>query len=161
MAASWTAADFEQVKKTNKKTPMGETGYLCISFFHFLFGHCLMSSALHPGFSDPWGSPPALSSTPTLGFFFECLGIQFFNSLACDLPDTMPRQRLPTLISREAEDFPRGDRHFNHVPPFTYLIYLSPKELYIVGLFNSYSCLDLWKICSSWDLNSLHNKLTC
>ena len=32
-----------------------------------------------------------LSSTPTLGVF-ECLGIQFFNSLTCDLQDAMPRQ---------------------------------------------------------------------
>ena len=38
---------------------------------HLLFclGHCFMSPALHPGFSDLWGSPPVLSSTPTLGFF--------------------------------------------------------------------------------------------
>ena len=35
-------------KKTNSKTSMGETGCLCI----FCLGHCLMSPALHPGFSD-------------------------------------------------------------------------------------------------------------
>ena len=70
---------------------------------------------------------------PNTRLFFECLGIQFFNSLTCDLRDTMPRQRTPTLIPREAEDFPRGDRYFKHVPPLTYLIYLSPKELYMVG----------------------------
>ena len=35
-------------------------------------------------------------------------------------------------IPREAEDFPRGDRHLKHVPPLTYLICLSPKELYMV-----------------------------
>ena len=40
-------ADFEEVKKINKKTPLGETGCLCI-----FFGHSLMSPALHPGFSD-------------------------------------------------------------------------------------------------------------
>ena len=62
--------------------------------------------------------------------FFECIGIQFFNSLTCDLPNTMPRQRSLTLIPREAEDFPRGDKHFKHVPPPTYLICLSPKDLY-------------------------------
>ena len=60
-------------------------------------------------------------------FLFECSGIQFFSSLTCDLRDTMPRQRSLTLLPREAEDFPRGDRHFKHVPPLTYLIYLSPK----------------------------------
>ena len=131
-------------------------------FFSF-FGHCLMWQALQPGFSGLWGSPPALSSTLTLGFFFffvECLGIQFFNSLTCDLWDTMPRQRSHTLIPREAEDFPRGDRHFKHVPPFTYLICLSPIELYMVSLFKPYGWSDLWRICSSWDLNSLHDKLS-
>ena len=78
---------------------------------------------------------------------FECIGIQFFNSLTCDLRDAMPRQRSLTLthmwltgrhatpevtlhIPREAEDFPRGDRHFKHAPLPTYLICLSPKGLY-------------------------------
>ena len=60
--------------------------------------------------------------------FFECSGTQFFNSLTCDLRDTMPRQRLLLLLPREVEVFPRGDRHFKHVPLLTYLIYLSPKE---------------------------------
>ena len=49
----------------------------CLSIFR---GFCyLVSPALHPGFPDPWRSQPALSSTPTQGyfFFFECLGIQF------------------------------------------------------------------------------------
>ena len=37
-------------------------------------------------------------------------------------------QVLPTQpMSREAEDFPRGDKYFKHVPPLTYLIYFSPK----------------------------------
>ena len=87
-------------------------------------------------------------------FFFECLGIQFFNSLTCDLRDIMPRQRSLTLLPREAEDFPRGDRHFKHVPPHTYLIYLSPKELYVLGLFKHYGYLtmkhnvsyEIWKL---------------
>ena len=46
------------------------------------FGHYLVSPALHPGFSGLWRSPPDLSSTPKLGFFFffffECLGIKLF-----------------------------------------------------------------------------------
>ena len=71
------------------------------------------------------------------GFFFlcvcECLGIQFFNSLTCALRDAMPRQRSLTLLPREAEDFPRGDRNYKHVPPPTDLICLSPKESYTVG----------------------------
>ena len=36
---------------------------------HFFWGHYPVSLALHPSFSDLLGSPPALSSTPTLGFF--------------------------------------------------------------------------------------------
>ena len=72
----------------------------------------------------------------------------------CDLWDAMPHQRslytyppprydfpgsltgrnatpeVTDRIPREADDFPRGDKHFKHVPPLTYLIYLSPKDLY-------------------------------
>ena len=39
-------------------------------------------------------------------------------------PQVLPTQPLP----REVEDFPRGDKHFKHVPPPTYLIYFSPKR---------------------------------
>ena len=40
-------------------------------------------------------------------------------------------QLLPTKpLPREEEDSPRGDRYFKHVPPVTYLIYLSPKDMY-------------------------------
>ena len=49
-----------------------------------------------------------------------------FNSLTCELWDTMSCQRSPTLIPREAEDFPRGYNHFNHVPLPTYLAWLKP-----------------------------------
>ena len=74
-------------------------------------------------------------------FFLECSGIQFFSSLTCDLRDTMLRQRSLTLLPREAEGFPRDDRHFKHVLPLTYLIYLSPKELHVLGLFKRYGYL--------------------
>ena len=108
-------------KKTNSKTPVGEKGYLCIFFG---LDHCLMSAALHPSFSEPclhwlWALPWHLAF-----FVFECIGIQFFNSLTCDLRDAMPRQRSLTLIPREAEDFPRGDNHSKHVPLPTYLAWL-------------------------------------
>ena len=76
-----------------------------------------------------------------LFIYFKCSSIQFFNSLTCDLPETMPRQRSLPLLPREEEDFPRGDRYFKHVPPLTYLIYLSPKELYSLSLFKRYSYL--------------------
>ena len=46
-----------------------------------------------------------------------------------------------TILPREAKDFPRGDIHFKHVPPLTCLICLSPKELYVLGLFKRYGYL--------------------
>ena len=64
-----------------------------------------------------------------------------FNSLTCDLPDTMPRHWSLILLTREAEGLPRRDRHFKHVPPPTYLIYLLPKELHVLGLFKRYGYL--------------------
>ena len=119
-------------KKNLSKTLMGETGYLCICFLFRPLPHV---TGTHCDFSDHLqGSPPALSSTPTLGFFcfFECICIQFFSSLTCDLWHTMPRQGslsvtcdLPdvmlcqgslTHIPREAEDFPGGNNHSGHVP---------------------------------------------
>ena len=42
--------------------------WCCISIW--FLGYFTMSPALHPSFSDPWTSPPALSSTPTT---FDCL----------------------------------------------------------------------------------------
>ena len=52
------------------------------------------------------------------------------------------QQVLPTQpIPREAEDFPRGDKHFKHVSPLTYLIYFSPKEYMWLVLF---ICLSLF-----------------
>ena len=49
------------------------------------------------------------------------------------------RQVLPTQpLPREAEDFPRVEKHFKHLSSLTYLIYLSPKELHIVGSFKVY-----------------------
>ena len=43
--------------------------FCCCIFIRFP-GYLAMSPALHPGFSDPWRSSPALSSTPTT---FDCL----------------------------------------------------------------------------------------
>ena len=53
----------------------------------------------------------------------------------------MSGQSSLTLLPREAEDFPRGNRHFKHVLPLTYLIYLSQKELYVWGLVKRYGYL--------------------
>ena len=84
----------------------------------------------------------------------------------CDLWDTMPRHWSPdashpnpaqhlfgdlqTTAHRwspgapgEAEDFPRGDRHFKHVSPPTYLICLSRKNLYALYLLKPYIYLTM------------------
>ena len=54
----------------------------------------------HVTSTPPWLlRPMKISTTPTLDLFlfFECICIQFFNSLTCDLRDTMPCQRSLTL----------------------------------------------------------------
>ena len=58
--------------------------------------------------------------------FFECLSIQWSPSASHPLP-------------KEAEDFPRGEKYFRHMPPPTYLIYFSPKGLYQQVLFMYYA----------------------
>ena len=88
--------------------------------------------------TSPWLLRPVKVSTSSelypdallFFLFFQCLGIQFFNSLTCDLQDAMSRQRSLTLLPREVEDFPRDAKHFKYVPPLTYLTYLSAKEVY-------------------------------
>ena len=104
--------------------------------------HSTLASQTYEGLHQQWALPWHV----TFFFAFECIEIQFFNShtcdlwdakprqrsltLTCDLRDAMPRLRSTTFIPREAEDFPRGDSYFKHVPLPAYLIYLSPKGLY-------------------------------
>ena len=59
-------------------------------------------------------------------FYFEWLGIHFFNPLTCDLPDTIPRHWLLTPLPREAGDFLVGSNHSGHMLPLTYLAWLQP-----------------------------------
>ena len=108
---------------------MGETEYLCIFFVFRPLPHV---TGTPPQLLRPVrvSSGSELYPDTWIFFVFECIGIQFFNLLTCDLWDAMPRQRSLTLIPREAEDFPRDDRHFKHAPLPTYLICLSPKGLY-------------------------------
>ena len=111
---------------TLNKTPIGETGCLCIFFLFFNYlPHVTGTPLFHSSFSDLWGSPPALTSTPTLGFC-ECIGIQFFNLLTCVLQDVMSCQRSPTLTLREVENIRRGGNYYKHVPLPTYLAWLQP-----------------------------------
>ena len=119
-------ADFGQFKKYYQQNSLGRNRMPRLFFF---WGHYPVSPALHPGFSDLWRPPPALSATPTLGFFFECLGIQFFNSSHVTY-GTPCRARGHSHSPKEAEHFLRGEKYFRHMPPLTYLIYFSPKGLY-------------------------------
>ena len=81
--------------------------------------HSILASQTCEGFHQLWALPWHLA-------FFECLSIQFFNSLTYDLQNAMPRQRSLTLIPREGEDFPRGENHSKHMPLPTYLAWLQP-----------------------------------
>ena len=118
-----------------------------------------MPPALHPSFSHLWRSLPALNTTSTI---FGCLLFLIFQAssflthpfltqsvrlplvtypslcstcVTCGtLFDVIGHQMLPTQpLPRGAEDFPRNGKYFKHVPLLTYLIYFSPKGLYIVG----------------------------
>ena len=76
-------------------------------------GHSTLASQTREGLHQLWALP---QHKAIFFFFFDCLGIQFFNSL--------------TLLPSEAEDFPRSERNFKHVPPLTFLTYFPPKEIY-------------------------------
>ena len=132
---------------------MGETWCLCIAFLFFA-QPSLVSSLTLPWtiarFLDPFYtfSPPHCRVIYDFTLpQFEWIGIQFFHLHTCDsltghhpTPEVTPthmwltgRHATPEVtlhISREAEDFRVGDRHFKHAPPPTYLISLSPKVLY-------------------------------
>ena len=146
-------ADFEQVTKTNNKNPLGEAGCLCIFFFLFLAissrqGHSTLASQTCEGLHQLWALPWHLA------FFWMLSYPQFFNSLTCDLQDAIPRQRLPTLILREAEDFPRGDNHSKHVPLSTYLASLQP--IYYNSQIHIYTCQNCKSFACGEDINKKH-----
>ena len=89
---------------------------------------CSLNGCFKPLFFTklPWENQMPEHLFIHLFIFFECLGIQFFSSLTCYLWDTMPCQRSPTLLPREAEDFPRGGNHSKHMPLLTCLASLQP-----------------------------------
>ena len=90
--------------KNFNKTPLGETG--CLGNLYFLL----------PG----------------------CLGIQFFDSppypnTAQHLRDLQDAMRFHWLPSASHPTPTLDDKYFKHVPKLTYLIYFSPKGVYLVG----------------------------
>ena len=130
------------------KTRLGETG--CLGNLYFIYW-----LPKHPVF---WFTLIQSVRLPMVTYPSLCSPCVIYGTLC----HAIGHQVLPTQpLLREAEDFSRGDKHFKHVPPLTYLICLSPKEGYIVGLFKPRSCSGLWSICSSWDLNSFQNRLAC
>ena len=89
------------------KTPLGETG--CLGNPYFILNGCLsiqlFDSPLTRSVRPPMVTYPSLCSTcVTYGTSCHVIGNQ-----------VLPSKPLP----REAWDFPRGERHFNHVPPLT------------------------------------------
>ena len=107
------------------KTPLGETGCLGNPYFftYWLPKHPVFwFTSLFPTQSVrlPLFTYPSLCST--------C--VTYRMTCHCIVHQLLPTQPLTT----EAEDFPRGERHFKHVPPLTYLIYLSQKR-YIVRFY--------------------------
>ena len=105
------------------KTPLGEIG--CLSSPYFLLTGCSgiqffdSPPFLTQSVRLPLVTYPSLCSTcVTYRTLFHAIGHQ-----------VLPTQPLP----REVEDFPRVDKHFKAHPPPTYLIYFSPKGVYVVG----------------------------
>ena len=132
------------------KTPLGETE--CLGNLYFTYW-----LPKHPvfWFNLTLTQPVRLSMVTYPSLCSTCVTYR-------TLCHAIGHQVLPTHpLPREAEDFPRGDRHFKHVPPLTYLIFPLPKELYMVGLFKPSRCSNSWRIYSSWDLNSFHDRLVC
>ena len=116
--------------------------------------HFLFRPLPHVTSTPPWLLRPMRVSTSSelypdtlLFFVFECLGIQFFNSLTCDLWDTMPLQRSPTLIPREAADFPKGDNHSKYGPLLTYLAWLDCNHYFFLLLVNSWQVNRIQSMC--------------
>ena len=99
------------------KTPLSETG--CLDSPYFL----LYWLPKHPMF---WFTPSTVSYA-AYGYLPSLCSICVTYGTSCRAigHQVLPIQPLPT----EAEDLPKGERSFKHVPSFTYLIYLSPKVL--------------------------------
>ena len=123
MAASgWMPLSWLLLTLSLCKTPLGETG--CLDNPQFLFTGCLsirfFDSTQHSQLDHLWLT------------VLHCAALVGLSGRhASHWSPVLPTQPLP----REAEDFPRGKRHFKYVPPLTQLIYLSSKEVYWQVLF--------------------------
>ena len=118
----------------------------------------LLIPVLHLGFSDLWTFPSALPHLLSVAYFSWLFRypVFWFTSLFPTQPVTPSlvtyaslystcvtyktpchasgHQMLPIqLLARGTEDSPRGDKNFKHVPLLTYLIWFSPKGVYMAG----------------------------
>ena len=110
-------------KKTlYQKIPLGETR--CLGIFFGLLPVSLAHWLLRP---VRVYSGSGLYPDTRLFYFFECLGIQFFNSVACNLPDPMPCWGSPSLLARGPEDFIGVTNNYSkHMPLLTCLVWMQP-----------------------------------
>ena len=87
-----------KLKKVTTKLPWEKLDACTFLFLVFFLAiaschrHSTLASQTCEGLHQLWALPR------NSAFVFECLG----NSLSCDLRDTIPRQRSPTLMLREA-----------------------------------------------------------
>ena len=133
------------------KTPLGEIG--CLSNPYFLLTG---SSGIQFFDSPPF---PTLSvRLPLVTYPSLCSTCVTYRTLC----HVIGHQVLPTQpLPREVEDFPRGDKHFKHVPPPTYLIYFSPKGVYVEGSIYVLRPLHGTLISPSLVLNQHFKSLMC
>ena len=91
------------------KTPLGETGCLSNPYF-------LVTGSSGIQFFDSPPFPTQSVRLPLVTYPSLCSTCMTYRT-PCHGHQVLPTQPLP----REVEDFPRGDKHFKHVPPPTYL----------------------------------------
>ena len=114
-----------QKPKNFNKTSFGETG--CLGNPYFLLTGCLGIQ-----FFDLPPIPAQSVRSPLVTYPSLCSTCVTYRT-PCH---AIGHHVLPTqpLFPREVEDFPRGDKHFKHVPLLMYLIYFSSKGVYLAGI---------------------------
>ena len=101
---------FQSVRKMKKKKKTLVKCFLYLKKWNFLALENLIK--LH---KEKQGNHQKLEQPLN---FTKCSSIQFFNSPP--FPNSSPSQAFPIqLLPREAEDFPRGGRYFNHMSLLT------------------------------------------
>ena len=93
-----------------------------VAYFSWLFRHLIYLLTLL--------FPTQLVRQPLVTYSWLCSTcVSYMTPCHASSHQVLLTQPLP----REEEDFIRGDNYFKHVPRITYVIYFSPKEIYVVG----------------------------